>query len=51
MPTARNAAGGTSGKKVAIPHADDLKKQWNQAVCGPTGKAGLDAALAVCPLQ
>jgi len=29
----------------AVPHASDLKKQWNQQVCGPTGKVSLDSAL------
>lgn len=38
-------------KKAAVPHAKDLKKQWNQQVCGPTGKPALDAALANCSLK
>ncbi|HEX4425971.1 MAG TPA: hypothetical protein VH079_11260 [Terriglobales bacterium] len=37
--------------KVAIPRAKDLKKQWNLQVCGPTGKAALDAAFAVCVVK
>ncbi len=37
--------------KTAIPHAKDLKKQWNQQVCGPTGKAALDAAFSVCVVK
>jgi hypothetical protein len=45
-PTARIAL-----TKVAIPRASDLKKQWNLQVCGPTGKAALDAALSVCVLK
>ena len=24
-------------QKVAVPHAEDLKKQWNQQICAPTG--------------
>jgi len=24
-------------QKIAVPHADDLKKQWNEQVCGPGG--------------
>jgi hypothetical protein len=36
---------------VVIPHAKDLKKQWNQQVCSPTGKAGLDKAFSTCALQ
>jgi hypothetical protein len=27
-------------------HANDLKKQWNQQVCAPTGSPALDAAFA-----
>ena len=27
-------------QKVAVPHAADLKKQWNQQVCAPTGTSG-----------
>lgn len=46
MPTARSA-----GQKAAMPHAADLKKQWNQQVCAPTGKAGLDSAMGLCPLK
>jgi hypothetical protein len=30
----------------AIPHPQDLKRQWNQEVCAPTGNVALDAALA-----
>jgi hypothetical protein len=38
-------------KKIAIPRAKDLKKQWNLQVCGPTGKAALDAAFSVCGVR
>jgi hypothetical protein len=41
----------SASKAVVIPHAKDLKKQWNQQVCSPTGKAGLDAAFSTCALQ
>jgi hypothetical protein len=51
MPTGRIAAAAPSGKKVAIPKPEDLKKQWNQTVCGVTGKASLDSAFTVCPLK
>src|SRR5208337_1164593 len=37
-----------SGQKQALPHAADLKKQWNQHICGASGDAGVDAALAAC---
>jgi hypothetical protein len=29
-------------QQVAIPKASDLKKQWNQQVCGPTSNSSLD---------
>jgi hypothetical protein len=32
--------------KAALLHPKDLKKQWNQQVCAPTGNATLDAAFA-----
>jgi hypothetical protein len=51
MPTGRIAAAAPSGKKATIPQPKDLKKQWNQTVCGATGKAGLDSAFSVCPLK
>jgi hypothetical protein len=50
MPTTRQAAA-PIGKKGAIPKPEDLKRQWNQAVCGTTGKADLDSAFVVCPLK
>ncbi|MGA8151769.1 MAG: hypothetical protein WB952_12525 [Terriglobales bacterium] len=37
--------------KTTIPHADDLKKKWNQQVCGPSGTAALDSSLAACPVK
>jgi hypothetical protein len=36
---------------VAVPQATDLKKQWNQQVCAPSGNGALDAAFAVCQLR
>lgn len=38
-------------KPIAIAKAADLKQQWNQRVCGPTGKAGIDKAMAVCAVR
>jgi hypothetical protein len=38
-------------KKIAIPHAADLKKQWNQQVCGPSGRAAFDLAMGVCVVR
>ena len=52
MPTGRIALAAPTGKKkTTIPQAQDLKKQWNQTVCGTTGKASLDSAFSVCPLK
>ncbi|MGH9515339.1 MAG: hypothetical protein ACRD3P_06635 [Terriglobales bacterium] len=36
---------------AAILHAKDLKKQWNQQVCAPTGNPALDAAFAASALR
>jgi hypothetical protein len=38
----------TSQKALAksLPRAQDLKKQWNQQICAPTGNSVLDAAFA-----
>jgi hypothetical protein len=38
-------------QQIAIPKASDLKKQWNQQVCGPTGNPGLDLSTAGCQLR
>jgi hypothetical protein len=35
----------------AVPKASDLKKQWNQQVCGPTGNSPLDFAAAGCTVK
>ena len=35
-------------QKAALPHAADLKKQWNQHICGASGDAGVDAAFGAC---
>ena len=37
--------------KITIPNAKELKKQWNQQVCAPTGNAALDEAFAGCQLR
>jgi hypothetical protein len=37
--------------KPALPQASDLKKQWNQHICGPSGNAALDARLAACQVK
>jgi hypothetical protein len=36
---------------VAIPKASDLKKQWNQQVCGPTSNSALDFNTASCTVR
>jgi hypothetical protein len=51
MPATVNTSQKVAGRKLVIPNAKDLKKQWNQQVCAPTGKAGFDAALAGCVLR
>lgn len=42
-----------TSRKAAAPllHATDLKKQWNQQVCAPTGNPALDTALAASVLR
>ncbi len=41
----------TARQEVAIPKASDLKKQWNQQVCGPTNNPTLDFGTAGCALR
>jgi len=36
---------------LAIPKVNDLKKQWNQQVCGPTGNSALDFTATGCALK
>ena len=49
--TAAPATAQKTQKSITVPKAKDLKKQWNQQVCAPTGKTGLDAALMTCALR
>ena len=51
LPTTARTSQHIPRQKLAIPSASDLKKQWNQQVCAPTGQATLDAALAQCSLN
>jgi len=37
--------------QVTIPKASDLKKQWNQQVCGPTSSSALDFGAAGCTVR
>jgi len=38
-------------RQVAIPAAGELKKQWNQQVCGPTGHAAFDLSASGCTIK
>ena len=44
--SARVAASRAAGTNAVIPHSQDLKRQWNQQVCGSSGNGVLDAALS-----
>jgi hypothetical protein len=46
IPQARSAAPRTARRMPGIPQPKDLKRQWNQQVCAPSGNAVLDAALS-----
>lgn len=41
----------TARRNTVIPHPRDLKRQWNQQVCAPSGNPALDAALSERVLQ
>ena len=41
----------TARQRVAIPAASELKKQWNQQVCGPTGHAAFDLSASGCTIK
>ena len=45
MPSSSKAPAAT------LPHAKDLKRQWNQQVCAPSGSPALDAAFAASVLR
>lgn len=49
--SARPAAQKVAHQQVAIPKASDLKKQWNQQVCGPTSNSVLNFSTAGCSLR
>ncbi len=38
-------------KPTTVPRPGDLKKQWNQLVCGPSGNASIDSARPACELN
>lgn len=46
-----SVAARASVRPASIPSPSDLKKQWNQQVCGPAGNPVFDAALAVCEIR
>ncbi len=50
MPQA-SAATSRKTSPSALLHAKDLKKQWNQQVCSPTGNPALDKAFAASVLR
>ena len=47
QPAAREAI----REQVAIPKVSDLKKQWNQQVCEPTGSSAVDFGAAGCMVR
>jgi hypothetical protein len=49
--SARPTAQKMAHRQVAIPKASDLKKQWNQQVCGPTSNSALDFSAAGCAVR
>lgn len=46
IPQAPSPTSKTARRNTVIPHPKDLKRQWNQQVCAPSGNPALDAALA-----
>jgi hypothetical protein len=46
IPQAPTATPKTARQNAFIPHPKDLKQQWNQQVCAPTGDPALDVALS-----
>jgi len=47
QPAAREAI----RQQVALPKVSDLKKQWNQQVCEPTGSSAVDFGAAGCMVR
>jgi hypothetical protein len=45
IPQAPSIAPKTARQDTVVPQPRDLKRQWNQQVCAPSGNAALDAAL------
>jgi hypothetical protein len=40
-----------SVRKSTLPRAGELKKQWNEQICGPSGNAAVDGALVFCSVK
>jgi len=49
--SARPMAQKMNRQQAAIPKASDLKKQWNQQVCGPASNSALDFNAAGCAVR
>jgi hypothetical protein len=49
--TAQLAARTVVRQPAVLPTPSDLKKQWNQQVCGPTGNSSLDFGAHGCALK
>ena len=45
IPQASSATRKIARQNIIIPQPTDLKRQWNQQVCAPSGSAALDTAL------
>jgi hypothetical protein len=46
IPQPPSATSKTARQNMIIPRPGDLKRQWNQQVCAPSGNAALDTALS-----
>jgi hypothetical protein len=46
IPQPPSTAAKTARRNTVIPQPKDLKRQWNQQVCAPSGNAALDVALS-----
>jgi hypothetical protein len=47
----RSSAQKIATQAIAIPKASELKKQWNQQVCGPAANSALDFSAAGCAVK
>lgn len=51
QPAASITANKETRKAFAVPNATQLKKQWNEQVCGSTGKPEFDSAFSSCAVK